>query len=72
MPEEFHSQDWPLIIETLTRDAGPEVETPRQCRAWDLAETIANREGLALPETPRQMAFTWPGPSARRDRTERD
>jgi hypothetical protein len=48
MPEEFHSQDWLLIIEALTRYAGPEVETPRQCRAWSLAETIADREGLAL------------------------
>ena len=62
MLEEFHSQDWLLVIEALTQYAGPKIETPRQCRAWELAEAIATREGLELSETPRQIEFSWSGP----------
>jgi hypothetical protein len=62
MPEDWHAQDWLLVIEALTQYAGPDIDTPRQCRAWDLAEEIAAREGLPLTETPRQVEYTWSGP----------
>ena len=59
---DWHPQDWLLVIEALTQYAGPEIETARQCRAWELAEAIATREGLELSETPRQVKFSWSGP----------
>jgi hypothetical protein len=62
MPEDWHSQDWLLVIEALTKYAGPTIDSPRQCRAWTLAEEIATREGLVLTETPRQIQYSWSGP----------
>jgi len=62
MPDNWHSQDWLLIAEALIQYAGPTVETPRQCRAWELAEEIAVREDLEFLEVPQQTQFTWAGP----------
>jgi len=60
MPDNWHSQDWLLIAEALIQYAGPAVDDARERRAWELAERIAAREGVALKQVPRQIGRDWP------------
>lgn len=69
MTDDWHAQDWLLIAEALTQYAGPDVDDTRDERAWQLAQEIAAREGLALEQVPLQIDRGWPrgGVGVRRD-----
>ncbi|WP_181685815.1 hypothetical protein [Halorhabdus salina] len=62
MPE-YHPQDWLLIVEALVSWAGNanDLDTPRQRRAWALAEEIAAEQGLAPGEALLQVDDDWSG-----------
>ncbi|WP_158855608.1 hypothetical protein [Halorhabdus sp. CUG00001] len=62
MPD-YHAQDWLLITEALVSWAGNpnDLETPRQRRAWTLAEEIAAEQGLAPGEALLQIDDDWSG-----------
>jgi hypothetical protein len=59
---EYHTQDWLLIVHALVHWAGPDTQSARDRRAWELADEIASREGIPLTEAVRQADLDWAGP----------
>jgi hypothetical protein len=62
--DEFHAQDWLIVIEALAAWAGnpsdPDLLTnPRKGRAWDLMSTIASERGLPEGNPLKQVDETW-------------
>jgi len=62
MHENWHPQDWLLVVEALTEYAMlvEPVDRPRADRADQLAEAIVEREGLDPERCLEQIDETWP------------
>ncbi|CCQ34921.1 hypothetical protein HTIA_p2819 (plasmid) [Halorhabdus tiamatea SARL4B] len=60
----MHPQDWLLVVEALIRFAGNprDLETPREERAYEIAEAIAAEQGLDPSEALQQINDEWSGP----------
>jgi len=59
----MHPQDRLLIAEALVQFAGPPGDlTPRERRAWELAEAIVAEERLSMDGFVQQIDSDWSGP----------
>lgn len=60
--QDLHAQDAAIIIESLTVFAGNpnEIETPREERAWELVDEIAEEQHMPPSELVRQIDSSWP------------
>jgi hypothetical protein len=70
--EEFHDQDWLIIVEALAAWAGNpqafDLSDPRKGRAWDLMSTIASERDFPDDRPLQQVDETWGEPREDRDR----
>jgi hypothetical protein len=64
--EEFHDQDWLIVIEALGAWGGNpnalDSTEPRKTRAWDLMSTIASERDFPEGNSLEQIDDAWGGP----------
>jgi hypothetical protein len=64
--DEFHDQDWLIIVEALAAWGGNpnalDSNEPRKTRAWDLMSTIASERDFPEGNPLQQIDDTWSGP----------
>lgn len=61
--DDFHPQDWLLIVEALVSWAGNPntLNTPRERRAYELTEIIVAEQGLDPGRALQQIDDNWSG-----------
>lgn len=68
--DEFHDQDWLIVIEALASWAGNpqtlDLSDPRKARAWNLMSTIASERDFPDDRPLQQVDDSW---GTREDRT---
>jgi hypothetical protein len=61
--DEFHDQDWLIVIEALAAWAGNpqafDLSNPREGRAWDLMSTIASERDFPDDNPLKQVDDGW-------------
>jgi hypothetical protein len=70
--EEFHAQDWLIVIEALAAWGGNPntagLTDSRKGRAWDLMSTIASEQDVPDENPLQQIDDIWDEPQEDRDR----
>jgi hypothetical protein len=70
--DEFHDQDWLIIVEALAAWAGNpqpfDLSDPRKGRAWDLMSTIASEQDFPDDNPLKQVDDGWGRKDPQEDR----